>query len=205
MSKTGIGSHTKPNRGESVNWITPPEVVDALGLFDLDPCCPRFMPWRTANVMLSRDRRGNENPEAATTLTACGLQHKWSGRVWLNPPYDKSLPQWFSKLARHGNGCALVFARTETEWFFKWVWPWATALRFIAGRLTFRLPDGAAPAHNSGGPSVLVAYGPACAEQLRTCAIPGAFVDLNAARYASHFPITQPRGRSLTNADSQAG
>lgn len=29
-------------------WLTPPHIIEALGPFDLDPCCPPTMPWRTA-------------------------------------------------------------------------------------------------------------------------------------------------------------
>lgn len=38
MKRNGIGSHTLPNNGESDIWLTPPEIVGALGHFDLDPC-----------------------------------------------------------------------------------------------------------------------------------------------------------------------
>jgi hypothetical protein len=64
-------------------------------------------------------------------------------------------------MALHNNGIALVFARTETRAFFHHVWPFAGALLFLRGRLTFYTPQGfSAPmGHNSGGPSVLIAYG----------------------------------------------
>lgn len=36
------------------SWLTPPEIINALGPFDLDPCCPPppTMPWRTATQMV---------------------------------------------------------------------------------------------------------------------------------------------------------
>ena len=34
-------------------WLTPRHVIDALGHFDTDPCCPPEMPWRTADRMLA--------------------------------------------------------------------------------------------------------------------------------------------------------
>lgn len=29
-------------------WLTPPEIIKALGAFDLDPCAPVVRPWGTA-------------------------------------------------------------------------------------------------------------------------------------------------------------
>ena len=36
--RTGIGSHTRAVRGRTDDWLTPPEIIAALGRFDLDPC-----------------------------------------------------------------------------------------------------------------------------------------------------------------------
>lgn len=160
----GIGSHTSPVRGETDEWITPPKIIESLGPFDLDPCCPALMPWSTAAVMYSRENVG------------CGLSHEWFGRVWLNPPYGKQTGQWLHRLANHGEGTALVFARTETSMFFAEVWNRATALLFIEGRLHFHYRDGTRAKGNAGGPSVLVAYGERDAEQLKESGIRGHFV-----------------------------
>ena len=85
-------------------YLTPPDLVEALGPFDLDPCAATKMPWRTARVML--------------TVKDDGLATDWSGygRVFMNPPYSKVLP-WAQKLAAHGSGIALVSAKSmETQW-----------------------------------------------------------------------------------------
>ncbi len=37
----------------NTDWLTPPAIIKALGEFDLDPCCPPVMPWRTAREMIS--------------------------------------------------------------------------------------------------------------------------------------------------------
>lgn len=87
----------------------------------------------------------------------------------MNPPYGKALGAWLNRLAMHGNGIALVFARTDTRAFFENVWGKASLLLFVRGRLTFARPDGSEPSlgHNSGGPSVLIGYGEEAARRLR--------------------------------------
>lgn len=165
MSSTrAMGSHQSA-RAETTTWLTPPEIVSALGPFDLDPCAaPSPRPWATAE-------RHIELPED-------GLEAEWDGRVWLNPPYSFAAWKWLSKLAEHGDGIALVFARTETAGFVSEVWGKATAVRFLHGRLFFHHADGSRARANSGAPSVLVAYGAGAAERLRTCDLPGTFIAL---------------------------
>ena len=145
----GIGSHTYPNCGLSDDWCTPNHVLDALGLFDDDPC-----------------------PIGGVD----GLKRLWIGRVFLNPPYGKSTGIWLNKLANHGNGIALIFARTETKMFFEHVWSRADALLFLRGRLYFLRPDGSQEG-NAGGPSVLIAYGKQNVECLQMCGLAGQFIE----------------------------
>jgi hypothetical protein len=85
---------------------------------------------------------------------------------------------WLSRLADHGTGTALIFARTETAAFHRQVWQRATALLFLKGRITFHLPDGRRGRWSGGAPSVLVAYGICDAETLTACGIEGAYVPL---------------------------
>jgi hypothetical protein len=35
-------------RGATDDWLTPPDIIAALGPFDLDPCSPETRPWDTA-------------------------------------------------------------------------------------------------------------------------------------------------------------
>ena len=101
--------------------------------------------------------------------------------MWLNPPYGDDVALWMEKMAQHGIGIALTFARTETEWWKLYVWPKATALLFIYGRLNFCYPDGSVSQYNSGGPSVLIAYSANDADHLWNCGINGAFVNVRRA------------------------
>lgn len=153
---------TKPYRGVTDDWITPRSIIDALGHFDLDPCACIPQPWPTAEAMWTR----NDD----------GLSRDWFGSVWLNPPYGPDAEKWISRLAKHGNGVALIFARTETRWFFDTVWSHADAVMFIKGRLHFHYPDGTRAKGNAGGPNVLAAYGYDAVARLFGSGIEGAIV-----------------------------
>jgi len=103
----------------------------------------------------------------------------WFGRVWLNPPYTASeIGKWMGRLAEHDRGTALIFARTETDAFFRYVWESAHALLFLRGRLNFHYPDGTRARANSGAPTVLCAYGCDDADILSVCGLNGQFVPL---------------------------
>ena len=156
-----MGSHHSQNSG-SDEWLTPPEIIQSLGPFDLDPCSPVNRPWPTANKHY--------------TIEDDGLASPWDGYVWCNPPYGKAVWTWLSKLAEHNDGVALVFARTETAGFVSEVWEKATAVLFLHGRLHFHYVDGTRAPANSGAPSALVAYGDRASDKLFHCGIKGTFI-----------------------------
>jgi hypothetical protein len=122
-------SHDSPG---SVEWYTPPELFEALGLtFDLDAAAP-----------------------------AGGLD-------WIPAePYGRTIGPWIRRLAAHGDGVALVFARTDTVWFHETILS-ADCLCFVKGRVNFIPPEprtaSNGTATNSGVPSMLLAYGEECA------------------------------------------
>jgi hypothetical protein len=174
MPRRGAFRDIDTRTGETCDeWLTPPELIRALGSFDLDPCAPRASrrPWATARRHYALEDDGD------------GLRLEWSGRIWCNPPYGKQTGAWLSRLAAHGDGVALTFARTETRMFFQEVWSKADALLFIEKRLGFYRVDGTRPKGGGGGaPSVLIAYGAANVEALRVSGLEGAFIDLRGAR-----------------------
>lgn len=155
-----MGSHQSSRSGSGV-WLTPLHLVRALGPFDLDPCGHEG--WPTANHLICPPRDGLNEP--------------WAGRVWLNPPYNE-VWSWLARLAAHGDGVALVFARTETRGFIDQVWAKADAVKFLHGRLHFHYPDGRRAHMNAGAPSVLVAYGARNADILRGSGIPGTYLPI---------------------------
>jgi len=163
MSGKGMGGHQSRTM-EKDEWLTPPEILEALGPFDLDPCAPIKRPWSMAEKHYTKEDNGLFLP--------------WEGRVWCNPPYLRREWRWLEKCAFHGNAIALTFARTETAQFFKQVWGKADGLLFIKERLHFYDVDGNRSNWNAGAPSVLVAYGDNNVESLRTSGITGALVEV---------------------------
>ena len=107
--RLGMGGH-QSSASESKDWLTPPAIIQALGPFDLDPCAaPKPRPWATASIHW----RPADDP----------LRREWFGRVWLNPPYGgpRVITPWLARMAAHNCGTALIFARTETEPFHRYV------------------------------------------------------------------------------------
>ncbi len=175
-----IGGHQSARMGSGV-WLTPRPILDALGPFDLDPCAapdPHRWPTARRHICLPED----------------GLAADWSGRVWLNPPYNRHAAGWIARLATHGHGTALLYARTDTGWFADNVLdhPNATALFFLRGRVRFIRPGTFDAPDNGGAPSVLVAYGHRDADTLRRCGLRGSFV-----------PIRPTPGHLIINTETQ--
>ena len=119
------------------SWLTPPRIINALGTFSLDPCCPPNMPWRTAARMVCR-------PDD-------GLAVDWTGkRVWLNPPYGREIPKWVRKCYKESRKpdtlvVMLIPARTDTSYFHDYIYHRAREIRFIRGRLHFNDSKSGAP------------------------------------------------------------
>jgi hypothetical protein len=149
------------NKTGKDEWLTPPELIRALGKFDLDPCSPVKRPWDTATKHF--------------TLLDNGLTKPWTGRVWCNPPYGSETNLWLDKCVAHGNCIALTFARTETKMFFEQVWSKADAVLFLKGRIRFYHSNGT-QGDSAGAPSVLIAYGVKNAEILEKSKLNGKFI-----------------------------
>ena len=132
-------------------WPTPRAFFDAcaveFGGFDLDPCA-------TA-----------ENAKAVNFYTRAddGLSRVWWGRVWMNPPYGRTIGAWMRKAWQESQRetiegipdvslvVCLVPARTDTAWWHDYAM--RGTIRFIRGRLRF----GNAVA-NAPFPSALVIF-----------------------------------------------
>ncbi len=162
----GMGAHQSA-KSETDVWLTPPAIIDALGgweNFDLDPSAQpdqaEVLP--TARTYYSEEQNGLIMP--------------WFGRVWLNAPYSLVLvTRFLGRMAEHDCGTALIFARTDTDAFHRFVYGAASGLLYLRGRLNFHRPDGSRAEANSGAPSVLIAYGETDCEILSVAPIDGHF------------------------------
>lgn len=130
------------------DWLTPPYILSALGQFDLDPCAPAVRPWEMAHHHFTKDDNG--------------LAQAWAGRVWCNPPYSKingksQIGLWLSKMVSNASGISLVNVRSETQWFFDYIWKASHAVFFFEGRIKFYRPDGTIGTTGTNA-SVLAAY-----------------------------------------------
>jgi hypothetical protein len=187
----GIVSASVKRRAQTVEWLTPPAIIAALGPFGLDPCAPIAQPFPTARRTF--------------TVLDNGLIQDWDqDRVWLNPPYSSNIiGRWLARMAEHDRGTALINASTDSAAFAHFVWERATALLFMRGRITFLKPDGMPALRKDGRrlanndkPSVLCAYGKEDANILAVCGIAGQFVPLRMPRsvFVSIFVPTKEGG-----------
>ena len=147
-----FNTNTK-NNGE---WLTPPYIIKSLGEFDLDPCSPINRPWDTAKYHY--------------TEVDNGLSKDWFDLIWCNPPYGKETFIWLNKLAEHGNGIALIFARTETKGFHREIWEKAHSIFFFKGRLRFHYVDGS-KGDVANAPSCLISYSESNTESIERAKI----------------------------------
>lgn len=146
--KMGKGFSTNDNpthRGQTNTWYTPRHITDALGTFSVDPCTNSNAPFFHALSNAKHD------------LGDDGLSWDWVDRVWLNPPYGSEIVKWLDKLYDHGNGIALVFARTETVWAQKHM-SICDGFNLLKGRISFISSNGIKSSNASNG-SMLLAYG----------------------------------------------
>lgn len=140
------------NAERESRWLTPRKYVEALGDFDLDPC---GAPGHDLAAETYTPEKGMD-----------GLTLPWRGLVWLNPPYGREAEPFLERMAQHQHGTALIFANTETRVWFEHVWPFASAILFLRGRVRFLDENQVEARTNSGKPSVLAAYGEADADAL---------------------------------------
>ena len=110
-------------------WYTPRWIIDLLGPFDTDPCSPVVQPYEIAPISYNEEQDG--------------LTHDWQGVVWMNPPYSrKPLRQFCEKMARHGNGLALLMNRQDNLLWQEVIFPSARSMLFMRHRVKFLRPDG---------------------------------------------------------------
>ena len=131
----------------TVEWYTPPTIIQALGEFDLDPCTSQVA-WDF-----------NHSAKKYYTMEDDGLSKEWDGRIWMNPPYSQpTITQFMERMAIHNNGIALLYNRSDNKMFHSFIFPVADSIFFLKGRIRFYRPDGTV-GEQPGSGSVLIAFG----------------------------------------------
>jgi len=131
-------AHVAHNSGDN-EWYTPAKYVElaraVMGGIDTDPASSEI---------------ANRTVNASKIFTAedDGRAHKWTGRVWMNPPYAQPLISDFAEAvaSKFESGeieqaCILVNNATETQWFQRML-STSTAVCFPKSRIKFIDPDG---------------------------------------------------------------
>ncbi len=126
-----------------VQWYTPAPYIAAaravMGAIDLDPATSEM-----ANETVRADRYYTEDDD--------GLEHEWSGRVWLNPPYGQGSGLFTTKLVREyeaGRTTAAILLLNAYGFDSQWFQPlWNHPICFTNHRVQFTNPD-----RETGGPA----------------------------------------------------
>lgn len=155
---------SKPPSQRNDRWLTPVEVVKALGKFDLDPCGAPNHKLASRTYLL-------ENQED-------GLRDKWFGRVWLNPPYGRTMRKWVERLVEHGTGTALIPVAAGTKLWQEVIFKDASAIHFYRHRIKFLRRDGVEDDMVSPQASAIIAFGNDDADALLSSGLPGVVLDL---------------------------
>lgn len=123
--------HVINNSGDN-EWYTPKQYIESarlvMGSIDLDPATSI-----EANKIV--------NAEKIYTIDDNGLNKKWFGNVWLNPPYSSNLISSFidklvNSLYDINQFILLVNNATDTQWFHKII-NYSDSFCFPKGRIKF--------------------------------------------------------------------
>lgn len=158
---------TKFGGGKSatVEWYTPPYIIEALGNdFDLDPCAPK-KDWYTAKKCFTKEDDG--------------LVQDWKGFVFLNPPYSQpELKLFVKKISEYGNGIALIYSKVGNTMFHEFVWDKATSIYFLRKRIKFIDINGEEE-RSPNANNCFVAYGDKADNILKNLSLSGKYIKLN--------------------------
>ena len=127
-------------------WYTPPYIFERLNIkFNIDVSTVKGgLEWIPAEKHFDQE--------------IDGLKQDWEGLVWCNPPYGRQTPIWLEKFIKHGNGIALLNARTDTIWYQEYATK-SDIICFIKGRLTFYTHNKIPAKSPSGTGSMLIGCG----------------------------------------------
>lgn len=131
---------------EDNTWATPQNFFDKVNEefgFNLDVCAT------------------SDNAKCSEYITPeiNSLNQVWDGICWCNPPYGREISNWVKKAydesQRGATVVCLIPARTDTSYWHDYIFPYASEIRFIRGRLKFGNSNNSAPF-----PSALIVFKP---------------------------------------------
>jgi len=122
---------------KSNEWTTPPDFFNELNnkyKFTLDPCCTKESALCDKYYTIEDD----------------GLIQDWSNEiVFMNPPYGRVIGKWIEKAYKESLKGAVVVclipSRTDTRYWHNYIFPYASDIKFIKGRLKFGSGNAPAP------------------------------------------------------------
>ena len=134
MKRSVIHRHPALFTSTTDEWSTPEFLFKALDAefgFELDVCAT------PANAKCKR----------FFTRETDGLKQQWTGVVWMNPPYGRTIGKWVAKAYESAQQGATVVAllpsRTDTKVWHRYVM--LAEIRFLQGRLKFGNATASAP------------------------------------------------------------
>lgn len=129
---------------EDQTWETPQDFFNKVNdefNFTIDVCA--------TSLTAKCEKYYTENEDA--------LIQKWEGVCWMNPPYGRTINKWIKKAYEQSLDGAIVVclipARTDTIYWHQYIFPFASEIRFIKGRLKFGNSTNSAPF-----PSALIVF-----------------------------------------------
>lgn len=140
-------------------WLTPPWIIDLIGISDLDPC--GWLPDGEKPIVQTAHHYFTEKDN--------GLEQDWFGSVFVNFPYSDA-KNWMKKVNEYyvqtlNPVIVLCFVRSETQWFQEHV-RCATGINLIRKRISFLNAQGEQKT-NGNAPSCLIAYGESAFERIQ--------------------------------------
>lgn len=141
--------HFSSNSNE---WTTPKKLfnfLDSTYNFTLDPAATK------ENALCKKYYTKEQD----------GLLQSWKNEiVFCNPPYGREISQWVEKAhneSQHAKIVLLIPARTDTIYWHNFIFPHASKIYFLKGRLKFGEGSNSAPF-----PSAIVEFGNSGEEQI---------------------------------------
>lgn len=122
---------------KSNEWSTPHILFDRLNYefnFTLDPCCTK----------------NNSKCKKYYTIKENGLKQDWNNEiVFMNPPYGGNTAEWIKKAYIESlNGVivvCLITSSTDRSYWHDIIFPFASEIRFVKGRVKFGGNESSAP------------------------------------------------------------